>query len=123
LASAFFRVSGVIQGSGTLNVFNNLGKTLINAGTISPGTLTGTPGTLTITGNRRSTATSALSIEIGGTANNQFDLLQVSGADTLNGTLNISVINNFVPALSSTFRILTCGSQRNLCYRQWRSWQ
>ena len=52
-------------------------------------------------------ATGTLLIELGGVALNAFDRLNLSGAAALSGTLNLSLIGGFVPALGQTFNILT----------------
>jgi hypothetical protein len=82
--------------NGTLN--NNAG------GTVSPGA---SAGTLTVDGNYVQNATGTLAVELGGTAANAFDKLSVGGLAQLNnGTLNVSLINGFVPAPTDTFQIL-----------------
>jgi hypothetical protein len=51
--------------------------------------------------------TTKLDIELGGvTPGSQFDRLQVSGAATLDGMLDVSLINGFAPALGNSFEIL-----------------
>jgi len=48
-----------------------------------------------------------LDIDIGGTKSGaQFGLLNISGAASLNGTLNLGLINGFVPTLGSSFDII-----------------
>jgi VCBS repeat-containing protein len=95
---------GILAGVGTVsgNV-NNAG------GQVNPG---GSPGIFNITGNYTQGGSGALNIEIGGlTVGSQFDRLQISGAATLNGTLNISLINSFVPSEGDSFQVLTFGSR------------
>jgi hypothetical protein len=50
-----------------------------------------------------------LTIDIGGTALNAFDRLNLAGAAALSGSLNLSLIGGFVPAMGQTFNILTAG--------------
>jgi hypothetical protein len=51
--------------------------------------------------------TTTLDIELGGvTPGSQFDRLQISGAATLDGILDVSLINGFAPALGNSFEIL-----------------
>jgi len=58
------------------------------------------------------TASGVLTIELGGTtAGSLFDLLAVAGKVTLDGTLNVTVLGAFVPALGAFFRPLTFGSR------------
>ncbi len=93
--------TGVVGGSGRINgtLNNNSG------GTVAPGT---SAGTLTVDGNYVQNAAAALNIEIGGTAANAFDKLVVGGALAVlgNGTLNVSLINGFVPSAADSFQIL-----------------
>src|SRR5262249_42618417 len=64
----------------------------------------------TITGSYTQ-STGVLNIDIGGTtAATQFDQLTISGAASLNGTLNLDLINSFVPTLGETFDILNASS-------------
>ncbi len=47
---------------------------------------------------------STLSLEVQGMiAGSQYDQLQISGLATLNGTLNVTLVNGFVPSASETF--------------------
>jgi len=96
--------SGVLSGAGTIT-----GSLVNNGGQVSPGA---SPGILSITGGYTQTPAGVLNIEIGGvTAGTQFDQLQIGGSATLNGTLNVSLINSFVPATGNTFPILTYASR------------
>ena len=52
-----------------------------------------------------------MDIEVGGnTAGSTFDVLAISGLATLGGTLDVSLINGFIPAPGSTYTILTSDS-------------
>lgn len=98
--------SGVIRGSATLDLS---AATFFNYGTFAPGT---SPGILTVNGNYTQTDTSALNIELGGiTAGSEYDRLAVSGNANLNGYLNVSLINGFLPQLGDQFDILLFGSR------------
>src|SRR5207245_2228118 len=51
-------------------------------------------------------------IELGGTTpGTQFDRLAVSGAASLNGTLNVTRINGFTVTAGDQFQIMTFGSR------------
>ncbi|MCX6925680.1 MAG: hypothetical protein NT154_21085 [Verrucomicrobia bacterium] len=79
-----------------------------NSGNVTPGAAT---GTLTFVGTYNQTAVGQLNIEIGGlTAGSQYDRLAVSGNANLDGWLNVGLINDFMPAVSNSFRVLTCAS-------------
>ena len=96
---------GVLSGNGEVAVAN-----LINDGTISAGT---SPGILDITGDLTLNPTSVINAEIEGTLAGpptQFDIINVSGTTTLNGTLNVSFPGTFTGSPGNTFDILTYGS-------------
>ncbi|MBG0770562.1 MAG: hypothetical protein H0S82_02585, partial [Anaerolineaceae bacterium] len=90
------------SGSGTIEA------NLINSGTVSPGS---SPGTITVTGDYTQQADGTLTIELGGTTpDTEHDQLAVSGAVTLGGALNVTLINEFSPELGDSFTIMTYGS-------------
>jgi fibronectin-binding autotransporter adhesin len=95
-------LGGLVTGNGTIN--SSFGVTNSGA-TILPGN---SPGVLTINGNGYTqTAAGTLSIEIGGTnAGSQFDRLTTT-AGVLNGTLKVSLINGFQPAVGNIYFFLT----------------
>ncbi|WP_309400059.1 MBG domain-containing protein [Cerasicoccus maritimus] len=96
---------GVIGGTSTVNLTN---ATFTNNGSIAPGT---SAGALSITGNVPFAATSSLDIEIGGvTAGTEYDVLNVSGSMTLDGNLNVSLINDYLPPSGAVFTIAQAGS-------------
>jgi hypothetical protein len=79
-----------------------------NAGTVHPGSGL---GILSINGTYVQQPGGHLAIEIGGrTAGTTYDGLVVSGAVTLDGALDISLANGFVPSLNDAFTVLTFGS-------------
>jgi hypothetical protein len=88
-----------------------------NAGTLSLG-FGGSTGILTVNGNYTQTLSGTLNIKIGGTiAGTQYVQLVVAGTGhvaTLAGTLNVSIINGFSPALDSTYLILLCPSHSGM---------
>jgi len=95
-----------LQGSGTI-----VGN-LASGGTVSPGA---SPGILTVSGDYiQSSAgrSGILDIEIGGLlAGTEYDVLNITGTATLNGTLKVSLIDlgggPFSPQLGDSFDILT----------------
>ncbi|MEX2168640.1 MAG: autotransporter-associated beta strand repeat-containing protein [Pirellulales bacterium] len=88
-----------LGGSGTIaaNVTNN--------GIVAPGN---SPGTLHITGNYTQNAEGTLKIELASPTS--FDRLAVTGNMALGGTLEISLIDGFMPSADQTFDILSWGS-------------
>ena len=100
---------GMLVGAGTIDA------NVINAGRIAPGSATGDQtGTMAITnGNYTQTATGVLAIQLGGTAAADYDRLTIAllgaplGTATLGGTLDVSLVSGFTPALANVFDILT----------------
>ncbi len=110
-------------GTLTVNTFNTTNlwafptNTLVNGGgTLAPGGI-GLAGRTVIQGNYVCSNSTALAIDLGGTnpataftnAANNFDCVAVSGNAVLNGGLVVSLMNNFVPAATNSFTILTAG--------------
>jgi hypothetical protein len=95
---------GLLAGSGMVS-----GK-LSNGGIVSPGGA-GSTGILTVVGSYTQTASGTLNLEIGGTsAGTQYDQLQVMGAATFAGTLDLSILNNFVPNVGNSFAVVPFAS-------------
>jgi hypothetical protein len=95
---------GSLEGNGTVS-----GNVSNSGGAVKPGL---SPGALTINGNYTQGAAGAFNVEIGGlTAGAQFDQLNVTESATLTGTLNVTLINGFVPSLGNTFQILNYASR------------
>ena len=93
---------GSLFGSG-----GRVAASVSSSGTVTPGVSGTSPGKLTITGTYQQNAVGALDTNIGGASAGQFGVLNVAGTATLGGTLNISLLNNFVPTVGATFEILT----------------
>jgi hypothetical protein len=88
----------LVGGQGTIS-----GNTT-NAGLLRPGV---GAGELDIVGSFAQTADAALDIELGGTTSDKQDLLSVFGAASLDGQLNVSLIDHFVPTAEDSFTILS----------------
>ncbi|HEV3279771.1 MAG TPA: PEP-CTERM sorting domain-containing protein [Terriglobia bacterium] len=113
-------VDGTLTAAGGIT-FNG-GSVFGSGGTLSAGTVTDnatfnigdkvmTAGTESISGNYSQTSAGALAIDIGGTTEGTlFDQLTISGSASLNGVLNLDLINGFVPTLTETFDILNASS-------------
>jgi len=117
------------------NGFNGAGSsinstTLANSGgMLAPGDF-GTPGKTTINGNYTVSSPSAvLAIDIGGTNQatvfqngaTNYDFVAVTGTATLGGQVSANLINNFTPAATNAFKILSAvggliGSASSLGY-------
>jgi hypothetical protein len=96
--------AGSVFGKGTI------ASTVVSSGSFTAGdspTRTAKLSPSTYTQN----ASGALNIASGGvTAGKQYGQLAVTNGAKLNGTLNLTLINNFIPAIGNTFTILACSA-------------
>jgi hypothetical protein len=99
---------GTLGGTGTINFTGDGGILNNTGGTVSPGA---SPGTLTVNGSYAQGAGGTLLVELGGTGVGQFDLLDISGAASLDGLLFVSLFGGFVPTVGQTFTIMEFGSR------------
>jgi T5SS/PEP-CTERM-associated repeat protein len=97
-----FEEGTIFGGNGTL-----IGDVL-NRGLVGPGD--GTPGTLSISGDYTQSSIGTLRIQIGGLSMAEHDLLSVDGNVSLDGTLRLVRLNNFLPVPGDQLVILTAGS-------------
>jgi hypothetical protein len=105
VGSLFGLNGGSVFGSGTIK------GNVTNAALITPGTAT-TTAILADTGAYTQNSTGALDISIAGTtAGTKYDQLNISSTAALNGTLNVSLLNGFIPTVGSTFDILNYTSE------------
>src|SRR5262249_41209995 len=95
---------GTLTGSGTIT-----GNVANSGGAIAPGTAAAT-GAIALHSTYTQGANAAYNAKIGGAAAGQFDQLSANGAATLNGTLNVSLLNGFSPSQGQSFVILTATS-------------
>jgi hypothetical protein len=106
-AAPAFNSAGEVNGTGTIDV-SDLDEFRKRFGNFRPGI---SPGILTIDGNYVQDAPATLEIEIGGlTPGTQHDQVVVTLAATLGGTLNVTLINGFVPSVGNSFTIMTYAS-------------
>jgi hypothetical protein len=95
---------GILSGSGIIEA------SVQNASEIDIGTIDAA-GSLTITGDYTQTSTGVLTLKIGGyNPGTDFDQLNVSGTATLDGTVNITLLNGFTPTPGDGFQVLTFGA-------------
>jgi hypothetical protein len=95
---------GTLSGPGTVNA------NLSNAAEVDLGAAT---GTLSVRGNYTQSAAGALAIKVGGTAAGSYDQFNVGGAANLDGALNVSLTNGFIPLAGQHFHVLTFASVNN----------
>jgi hypothetical protein len=101
-----FTSTGTISGGGTLELPST--KVLTNSGQVDPGA---SAGMLTIGSHYTQTASGALNIELGGSDTGRFDKLVITGTATLAGTLEVTLINGFIPDAGQTFEVMTFASR------------
>lgn len=65
---------------------------------------------LSITGSYTQSSAGSMNIKIGGASGNQYDQVAIGGAAMLDGTLNVSLIGAFMPAVGNSFTIMNYGS-------------
>ena len=95
---AFQLLGGTLAGGGVINA------NLTNAATVAPGA---SLGSLIVHGGYTQTAAGALQVEIGGvTPGSGYDQLNVSGMASLDGALNVSLVNGFGPTLGQRFDVV-----------------
>jgi hypothetical protein len=113
-------VDGVLSASGGINLqggflYGNKG-TLIGAvdvtgGTLNPGDGLKKIGVLNITGTYAESGTGILNIDLDGNTSGKFDVLNISGAATLGGTLDVDNVTGFNPTVGQQFDIVNYGSE------------
>jgi hypothetical protein len=97
---------GKLFGNGTI------ASTLVSSGSVTAGDSAAKAGKLSPSTYTQNSGGS-LNVQIGGlTAGTQYSQLAVANGVSLNGTLNIKVVNGFIPAIGNSFIILT-GSVRS----------
>jgi autotransporter-associated beta strand protein len=94
----------VVPTSAIRGLLNIQADDVINSGLIAPGF---SPGIIRIDGDYTQENDGALEIEVGGlTPGQQHDQLQVTGSASLDGRLEVPLINGFVPAAGNEIQFL-----------------
>lgn len=94
---------GTLDGSGTVT-----GDVANSGGSIVPGGASAV-GTINVTGNYTQGAGANTNVELASLAS--YDMLNVSGSVTLDGTLNVALLSGFQPANGNVFDPLTFASR------------
>ncbi|MCA9278164.1 MAG: hypothetical protein H6815_05155 [Phycisphaeraceae bacterium] len=79
---------------------------IVHHGLISPGDGTGGIGEFQMTAAQTFSSEMNLDIELGGAATGEFDRLVGNGVLDLNGTLNVSYVNSYVPAGNERIKVI-----------------
>jgi T5SS/PEP-CTERM-associated repeat protein len=104
-------VNGRVCGTGTFTSREEFGTNIVNVGQgrICPGS---SPGQLTIIGDYEQSAAGTLEIEIAGPApGTEHDVLKVTGNVTLDGTLELVFIDDYLPSEGDVFEFLPVEGQ------------
>jgi len=97
-------IFGNLSGGGEVN-----GGTIYIEGEISPGS---SPGDVFLGGDLVLGSSASLEIELGGIlAGEEYDLLNVGGLVSLDGTLDVKLIDDFTPRPGQSFTVMTFGSR------------
>jgi RHS repeat-associated protein len=97
--------AGVDIEAGTFSGPGSVQGDLTNAAALDLGTAV---GTLSVTGDYTQTATGTMSVKLGGTApGTQYDQVNLTGPASLDGTLDINLVNGFGPSIGQTFQVLS----------------
>ncbi|WP_414521368.1 Calx-beta domain-containing protein, partial [Umezakia ovalisporum] len=96
--------AGQIGGYGTIN------SNILSAGLLNPfvsGNLGAEYGKITILGNYTETDDAQIHIQIGGEdRGTEFDAIDISGTANFDGTIHISLLDDFIPVLGDSFTII-----------------
>jgi len=102
-ASAFTFNGGVLEGVGMVTGM------LTSGAQVRPGL---SPGILNLSGRYTQRPEGSLQVEIGGLeAGTNFDRFAIAGQAVLDGTLEVTLINGFVPSIGDQFRVMSFGSR------------
>lgn len=99
----FIATNTILSGNGSFVA------SFTNLGTISPGA---SAGALAVTGDVTFAASSVFVAELGGTAPADFDRLHVQGNLTINGALQLTLINGHILGDGQTYPIITVSGTR-----------
>jgi hypothetical protein len=107
--AGFGNVNGSVTNAGLINPTSFGDVIIINGELINPTSLSsGSIGSLNISGNYTETSTANMNFELGGDENTGlFDKLNIGGLATFAGTLNVSLVNGFVPQIGDRIKIIT----------------
>jgi hypothetical protein len=94
--------------------YGTIGGSILSSGLLNPfvdGTLGSQLGDINITGNYTETDAAQINIQIGGEdRGTEYDAIDISGIANFDGTINVSLINDFFPVLGDQFDIITYSS-------------
>ncbi len=97
-----------VLSAGTLAVGNSdalgTGSVAVNGGTLA---VSGGPMTIDVGGNYTQGSNGHLQLGLAGASTGQYDILDVSGAATLNGALAVTSYGGFIPAIGNDFMAVT----------------
>lgn len=102
--------SGVLVERGSLIGQGKIAGVLNSSASITPGDSSAKPAIFSVSGSYSQQAKGILDINVGGNGAGTCGELAVSNGVSLNGTLNIKLVNGFVPVVGNTFTIVSGSS-------------
>lgn len=97
-----FTLTGLAKGNGTITF-----GTLTNAGTVAPGF---SPGKLTVNNFNNTNGLLQMEIQSTGVPGTAFDQLSITNTGVLGGTMTVTLLNGFIPAVDDQFQVVACNS-------------
>lgn len=110
-AATAFANAGTLTGEGTVRTVGP-SFSLLNTGSLAAGGLSDA-GTLSLIGGLTQQASGIFLVDLGGTAAGSFDLLTISGAATLGGTLAVNLLSGAQFHVGDSFTVMTWGQRLN----------
>ncbi|MFN3167197.1 MAG: PEP-CTERM sorting domain-containing protein [Phycisphaeraceae bacterium] len=107
LGTHTIETTGTLEGDGRIS-FQTGPALFLNKGTVTPGGIAGDEtGLIRVSGAFTQEATGTLVIQLGGTADADYDRLTATSAVTLAGALDLSLVPGYTPTLGESYTILT----------------
>lgn len=99
--------NGILKGVGNITFVDPI----VNSGIVSPGD---SVGVLNLTLDYPSESTSSVNIDIGGAVTDtEYDRLEIDGNTSLKGTLNIQLLDGYIPDEGEVFKVMTFTSRND----------
>ncbi|MGK7940264.1 MAG: Ig-like domain-containing protein [Crocosphaera sp.] len=98
---------------GQIGGYGTIGGSVLNSGLLNPfvdGELGSDFGDINITGDYTETDEAVINIQIGGEdPGTEFDVIDITGTANFDGTINVSLLDDFFPVLGDSFQVINYG--------------
>jgi len=109
--ASFAALNALVSNTGSLAFLGGLGFSTAGAFTNTGALTVGAGGNLGVAGTFTEGAAGSLNVQVGGTSlSGQFSRIMASAAASLNGALNVALVNGFVPTAPDTYPIVQASS-------------